>query len=100
MKSSTGAIVREGGSVSNWQIYSCLHCKSPRENSVFWPKAQSWRWWAPLQTDMTKAWCVPWAAAGLSCALQDCADVKPEGEYRRKTGTEGSYFHGSNSTAL
>lgn len=38
----------------------------------------------------------PW----LSCALQACADVKLERENRRKTGTEGSYFHGSKGIAL
>lgn len=42
----------------------------------------------------------PWAAAERSCALWERADVKAQGKNRRKTGTEGFYFHGSGSSSL
>lgn len=41
-----------------------------------------------------------WAAAERSCALWERADVKAKGKNRRKTGTEGFYFHGSASSTL
>lgn len=42
----------------------------------------------------------PWAAVERSCALWEQADVKDRGKNRRKTGTEGYYFHGSGSSTL